>query len=272
MRSGGTVVSSPGGTLAPGRLNGRPVGESEVRVLAQESPFRPYWWGVGLAGAGVESRPDVGTYGRYSFQDLPPVPFAMIGDLAWLAAQPAHDQWCIGAESVAELPALVSACERLGLSLPPAFLTLMRTPNLQRRIRSCTACFVDVGAEPVRSPVGDGYLVRFLADQQGCLYWYLYLTADGRDHAVVSSADLYGSAADLYGSVDEDDPAGEDDDDAEPDEIVFCGESFEEFLCRYWLENEIWFVDNASAPMPDVGIEYIGRYRDLSTGGQAVSG
>lgn len=211
----------------------------------------------------MDGRPDVGTYGRYEFQALPPVPFAMSGDLAWLAAQPAHDEWSIGTEPVAELPALLSACERLGLSLPPAFLAFMREPALQRRIRSCTACFVDVGAEPVRSPVGDGYLVRFLADQQGCLFWYLYLAADGSDHAVVCSADFYGSA---------DTSEWDDDDDGGPDEIAFCGESFETFLCRYWLENEIWFADNDDAPMPDVGAEYLRRYRDFSAGGETVSG
>lgn len=232
-------------------------------MLAQDSPFRPYWWGVGLEGAGVDGRPDVSTYGRYEFQDLPPVPFAMSGDLSWLAAQPVQEEWSIGAEPVAVLPALLSACERLGVSLPPAFLMFMRTPVLQRRIRSCTACFVDVDAGPVRSPVGDGYLVRFLADQQGCLFWYMYLTADGRDHAVVCSANFYGFA---------DASQGGDDSDDEPDPIVFCGESFETFLCRYWLENEIWFADKEKTAMPDVGAEYIRQYQEFDTGGQAVSG
>jgi hypothetical protein len=36
--------------------------------------------------------------------------------------------------------------------------------------------------EPIRVSHGDGYLVGFLADSQGCLFWYLYLTADGADH------------------------------------------------------------------------------------------
>lgn len=260
---GAVILSYPGNTFHPSRMTVTGAGQEEIRVLPQDSPFRPYWWGIGLEGAGVDSRPDVGTYGRYEFQDLPPVPFAMTGDLAWLAVQPAHDEWSIGTEPATELPALLSACERLGVSLPPAFLALMRTPTLQRRIRSCTACFVDVAAEPVRSPVGDGYLVRFLADQQGCLYWYLYLTADGRDHAVVCSADFYGS---------EDTYEAEEGDGTEPDAIVFCGESFETFLCRYWLENEIWFADNDDAPMPDVAAEYIRRYREFNAGGQSVIG
>lgn len=230
-------------------------------MLAQDSPFRPYWWGVGLEDVGVDGRPDVGTYGRYEFGGLPPVPFTMSGDLAWLAGQPAHDEWSIGTEPVAELPALISTCERLGVALPPAFLIFVRTPEMQRRIRSCTACFVDVDAGPVSSPVGDGYLVRFLADQQGCLYWYLYLTADGRDHAVVCSPNFYGSTNASTG----------DDDNGRPHEIAFCGESFEAFLCRYWLENEIWFANDENTAMPDVGAEYIRQYQEFSAAGQAVS-
>jgi hypothetical protein len=217
-------------------------------VRAQDSPFRPYWWGVELEGAGVSSRPDVGTYGQYAYDVLPPVPFPMSGDLAWLAAQPTHDEWGIGESAVAELPQLVSACDRLGVGLPPAFLSFMRTPELQRRVRSSTACFIDVSPEPARAPRGDGYLIRFLADQQGCLFWYLFLTADGQDHAVVCSEDYYG-------------PPDDDEQEGDPDDIVFCGESFETFLCRYWLENEIWFADNDDTPMPAVATEYVDRYR-----------
>jgi hypothetical protein len=58
------------------------------------------------------------------------------------------------------------------------------------RVRSNTDCFLDVCSEPIRSQVGDGWLVRFLADSQGRIFWYLYLTPDGSDHAVVSSCAL----------------------------------------------------------------------------------
>ncbi|GAB3159723.1 hypothetical protein GCM10027290_65010 [Micromonospora sonneratiae] len=46
---------------------------------------------------------------------------------------------------------------------------------------------------------------------------------------------------------------------------MFCGESFKTFLCRYWLENEIWFADDDGAPTPDVAAEYIRQYRDFGT-------
>jgi hypothetical protein len=126
----------------------------------------------------------------------------------------------------------------------------MATPALQERIRSNTDCYLDLCSESVGSPLGDGHLVRFLADSQGCLFWYLYLTPDGSDHAVVSSPDFYGTEDEQWQEGPPD-----------PGEIVFCAESFEAFLCRFWLENEIWYADWKKTPMPDVGREYIERYR-----------
>jgi hypothetical protein len=49
----------------------------------------------------------------------------------------------------------------------------MAAPALQERIRSNTDCYLDLYYEPLRSPLGGGYLVRFLADSQGCIFWYL---------------------------------------------------------------------------------------------------
>ncbi|MEH1128994.1 hypothetical protein [Micromonospora sp. CPCC 206061] len=43
--------------------------------------------------------------------------------------------------------------------------------------------FLDLAQAPAPLPDGGGHLVRFLADQQGCLYWYLHVTEDGADHA-----------------------------------------------------------------------------------------
>ena len=83
-------------------------------MQAGQSPFRPYWWAFGLESAGVSARPDVGTYGRYEFEALPPIPRELTGDLAWLADQPTPEEWSIGTEPVGELPALEAACSRLG--------------------------------------------------------------------------------------------------------------------------------------------------------------
>ena len=62
---------------------------------------------------------------------------------------------------------------------------------------------------------------------------------------------------DLYGPHDK----GHDLDDRDPANLSFAAESFEAFLCRFWLENEIWFADYQGAPPPDVGQRYIDLYR-----------
>jgi hypothetical protein len=219
-----------------------------------ESPFPPHWWGTTLENAGLgDIRPDLGTYGQYAFNRLPPLPFEIRGDFAWLTTAPVHDQ-NIGAEKDAEnfqaLASLRAASKRLGLQLPEPFTTFMATPGLQARVRSNTDCSLDLCPEPIQAPLDDGYLVRFLADSQGCIFWYLYLSADGSDHAVVSSPDFYGTEAEQW----QDEPL-------DPDVIVFVAESFESFICRFWLENEIWYAAWQQTPMPEVGQEYIELYR-----------
>jgi hypothetical protein len=47
----------------------------------------------------------------------------------------------------------------------------------------------------------------------------------------------------------------------DPGEIVFSAESFEAFMCRFWLENEIWFAAHEETPMPAACQEYIEQYR-----------
>jgi hypothetical protein len=178
----------------------------------------------------------------------------MRGDFNWLAAGPERDEHSIGDQKAVEnaeaLAHLRGDSVRLGVKLPEAFATFMESPALHRRVRSNTDCFLDLCPELVRSPVGGGYLVRFLADSQGCIYWYLYLTPDGSDHAVVSAPGFYGTEAEKW----EDEPP-------DPAEIVYSAESFEVFICRFWLENEIWFAEWKRTPMPDVGRQYIERYR-----------
>ncbi len=230
-------------------------------MLPSKSPFPCHWWGIGLENVGLgDVRPRISTYGRYEFDRLPPVPFEMRGEFAWLASAPKHEGHSIAivkaAENTAALARLRKASARLGVKLPEEFTRFMESPGLQQRVRSSTDCFLDLCPEPVRSPIGSGHMVRFLADSQGCIFWYLYLTPDGSDHAVVSSPGFYGTEGER-GEDKLPDPAG----------IVYCAESFETFMCRFWLENEIWYAEWKKTPMPDAGREYIERY--LSGGSKA---
>lgn len=225
-----------------------------------ESPFPFHWWGIELEIVGLRAeRPNAGTYGCYDASRLPDLPFKLSGTFDWLASVPERDQNI--AEEKADknevaLAALYSSAQSLGVTLPGPFVLFVESPEFQRKIRSVTDCFLDLSPEVLPSPVNEGYLVRFLADSQGCLFWYIYLTPHGKDHAVVSSPYFYGSEAEQW-------------DEEPPDhtQISFSEESFEAFMCRFWIENEIWFAAYERSAMPDFGAKYIESYgrsnRDL---------
>lgn len=223
-------------------------------MQSKDSPFPCFWWGIGLESIGLENvRACDGTYGRYGFEQLPRLPFDMRGEFDWLDSEPVY-QGSISeerkTENIASFIELRKNIEHVRLKLPAAFIKFFETPALQQRIRSNTDCYLDLCSEPISSPISDGYLIRFLSDSQGCIFWYLYLTKDGLDHAVVSSERFFGTKAEMWR-----------DDEPPPEEIVFCAESLELFLCRFWLENKIWFSDHENEPMPDVGRKYIEAYR-----------
>ncbi len=227
-------------------------------MLPSESPFPCHWWGTSLDNVGLgDVRPYTGTYGQYEFERLPRLPFELCGDFAWLISSAAaqhsiHDEK--SSENAKAFSHLLASAIRRQIRLPDAFTKFIATPELQQRVRSTTDCYLDICSEPIPAPIGDGWLVRFLADSQGCIFWYLYLTPDGADHAVVASLGFYGTEGEQW----QDEPA-------DPSEIVYCAESFEAFMCRFWLENEIWFAGYERTAMPDAGRVYIDRYRSTKS-------
>ena len=207
--------------------------------------FRPAWWGPGLPGI----RPRLGTYGRYDYQDLPTPPgVAFDGTYGWLRREPEQS-------AILELDRrdvgkcfgdLSRFCANQSINLPQCFVNFFEELSLARRIRSCTACFLDLATDVIAAPKGDGSIVRFLSDQQGCLFWYLFLAARSDEHFVLASPDYFGSDA-----VEADFGPGN------PESLVFCAPNFESFLFRFWIENEYWFASHGfGAPSPQAA-EYL---------------
>jgi hypothetical protein len=217
-------------------------------MKADQTPFPSAWWGQGLD----DVRPDVGTYGRYGHDALPSLPFRLRGDFGWLRDRPplgGHVGEERSLKNEVSLPRLITDAAARGVELPSEFVAFFRSPELWQRLRSCTDCFLDLSPVCVASPLADGFLVRFLADSQGCVFWYLYQRPGSADHCVVASTDFYGAEAEAW-------------QDAPPDpaNLVFAEESFEAFLCRFWLENEIWFCGYEERPMFAEGQRYIDAY------------
>jgi hypothetical protein len=214
-----------------------------ITPMPSSSPFPPGWWSFDLGSA----RPCDGTYQLYPIQTLPPVDEELFeGDLDWLLQEAgaaglqetaefeeggpvAHIRALEEAEKKAEarVAQLASALGRHQITLPAAFVRFMSDPGMQRVVPSCTACEWDLSEAPVASRVVPGaFTIRFLRDQQDCLFWYLHI---GPDHSEI-----------LVSPIPFDDPRL----DVTRDQVLgatwVCAPHFEHFVYRFWIENELW--------------------------------
>jgi hypothetical protein len=203
------------------------------------------WWfpsTEGLQRDGV----DAGTYWAYPLEAQPTIGREADPELTWLDGQPAAAEW--GLDTTDAAPTRPVALDALRAVLtdtpaPTALVTMATRPHLQRRMRSFTGCYLDLADRAV--PVaGGGLLVHFLSDQQWIRHWLVLV--DGNASApVLSSAEPIGfdlpgddwreplpAVVPFDGSVD----------------LTVAADSLEEFLFRFWIENEIAFRhDNGEA-------------------------
>lgn len=183
--------------------------------------------------------------------DLKELPHTPDGSFTWLTKTPRHNEWTIGERSASklssQLKSAIASARHHGLTLPKVFVTFIGTPSLHAHLRSVTACYLDV-AESVL-PFANGFLIRFLADQQGCAFWYIYTNKDASDHCVVYSCEYFDA-----------DNMDHEIDDLKESDFQVCAVSFEAFLSRFWLENEILFAQLDSTPPPDVDPRFLALY------------
>ena len=205
---------------------------------AMKSPFPAGWWSFDLG----EYRPCDSTYELYPYEALPPLDEALFrGDFGWLTP--------VKARRTAAAPKILAAAAKLGLTLPPAFVRLVREPALQAAIPSCTACEWDPSVAPVPCRVVPGaHLIRFLRDQQDCLFWYLHLLPDGDAHVLCSPI-----------------PFDHPELSVTPEVVVantwYCAPHFEHFVYRFWIENELWDKLGGSTPvLSPAEAAYLGHY------------
>lgn len=183
--------------------------------------------------------------------DIKEIPHLIDGTFAWLSKTPTHNEWAIGDYRAGDLPAQLDAAmasaRKCGLKLPAEFVTFIRTREWHNHLRSVTACYLNL-AETVL-PFANGFLLRFLHDQQDCAFWYLYLNKDGSDHCVVMSYEYF-DADDMDYEIDE----------LKDTDFHVCETSFERFMSRFWLENEILFAKYDETDPPDVDPRFLEMY------------
>jgi hypothetical protein len=266
-------------------------------------PFGRGWWGTDLgAYRGCD-----GTYCFFPYESLPPLP-PRDETLSWLGPLPEHldremeVHRSYAPEKRGRIDTIAAQAQQLGLTLPPAFLRLMGSHKLQDRIPSCSACFFILSERIVPCPAAEqGYIVRFLNDQQDVLLWYLYLTREdqrppepaGR-RAVPPTCEAQsprvrskrrsseaGDACVIVSPYELDGPEDAEEGESLTDvarhnilrhniltNTVVCAPTFDEFIYRFWLENTLWFkLNEAGATLTPAEHAYAAHYAQAKSDG-----
>ena len=213
--------------------------------------FQRNWW----AALDHEFTPhgfcDDDTYDR-----LPrPPEHLFTGEFGWLTARAAGpDAYYMGPNPVpaATMQFFNRRLSRSGVTLPASFVTFMSSAELQQRVPSSTCNGWEL-SNPAPSPVEQyGFLLRFMHDQQGCWYYYLYLAEDG-SCPVLGSDELFTPEAD------------DEDCHFTPTKFMetahWVAPDFEQFVYRYWVENVIWhhtiYKQRPAGGLPPLAQEYL---------------
>lgn len=212
-------------------------------VVPPGEPFAAGWYGTGIGRV----RRDIGTYTYFTPAEVPSIAVPMNGTFDWLQRASAKRPMASTGGIAACLDRLLSS---EGTRLPDAFVAFFRSPALWQKIRSCTDCYFSLDTTAVEIPGGLGWLVCFMSDSQDCKHWHLYLAPCGTKHAVVATYHYSGSESVKAGG-------------GKPHrrDITTCAKSFEEFMYRFWLENELFYASFAKEDLPPGGAEYLAFYQ-----------
>jgi hypothetical protein len=107
------------------------------------------WLSIDLPG--YREAPVSSTYAGFSFEGLPELPGQIDRELAWLHAQPQVEEPLAGAHDYDGDPArpatkreLAQLMAGIDVRLPTAFETFVCSPEPRSRVRSATACYLDL--------------------------------------------------------------------------------------------------------------------------------
>ncbi|MBV9868471.1 MAG: hypothetical protein JO316_24210 [Abitibacteriaceae bacterium] len=119
---------------------------SPQKATALRSVLNKGWWFSELPGYRLHPRSS--TYSLFSYEDLPPIPDDLDAGFQWLHAQPVRKRSLIEGMYadgiVPDLGKLERIIEETPVAVPDVFIYFIRSPELHRRIRSCTDCYLDV--------------------------------------------------------------------------------------------------------------------------------
>ena len=223
---------------------------------SQEGPFALGWH---TAGSHPEFWGEDGLHATYTlipYGDLPDLDRSRLdGSFAWLPALP-EDDTALGFEDTSVSPAdkvarLAQEAADRGVSFPASFVSFLTSPEIHARLPTCTACYLDLADKIIGAPGdADGFLLRFMNDQQCCLLWYLYLRPGGEHGVVVATPEW-----------DEETKGETLEDMVRLTEPLLCAPTFEDFVFRFWLENIIWFSLHSARRLTEEQTKYLNSVR-----------
>jgi hypothetical protein len=216
------------------------------------------WTSVGLPGFEV-----VTTYQGYRLEEMPAIPIELDTELEWLRRN-GTSRPGLGLDQLDEYarpqPAAtaIDLAHAAGVRLPASFCRFMTSSDLQSRVRSCTDCYLDPGQRVVETTGSHpGHLMHFLSDSQSCAHWYLHILASG-DSAVLESDDLYCYSIENSDWIEN--PACRlERIDVTSLNFNFCAPSVDDFLFRFWIENEIWWAPDEGRTLSALELAYLGK-------------
>lgn len=224
-------------------------------LRANPTPFPSLWINFDLG----KLRPGENTYDRWPYESLPPV--ANVGPMdGFFAPDPSNPSDPKKDRSMYKR--VEKDVAKLGVSLPPAFVKLMKDGVPQFALRSPTDCFFSLPDDYTRvrrAKSGEAVHVHFFCDSQSCVLWDLYIHSTGA-HCVIAR-DL-----EYFGPLDPEDDLSQSDSGA-----WFVAPSLEAFIRRIWIENNVWYQENPDISDDDNGDvptvsskvidDYIAHYR-----------
>jgi hypothetical protein len=191
-----------------------------------EFPFEKVWYGVELE----ELREFDATYAGVIFDVIPTVkPEFLDGKFQYLSNK--SNLFEQDAQWKKKIDLLQSQLPK-NIQLPESLVKFMAAPNAHHTINSCTACYFDLPEKVKKfNWLGENaYLFHFYRDQQDCLFWYYYVRENGENCIVVSPIPFY-----------EEGIENQLDDDVVSNDFFYTAATFEEFIFRTFVENELWF-------------------------------
>ncbi len=218
-----------------------------------------------------------GTYHTVPFEYLPKLGSAT-DDFAWLDDVNEELRAIIATTStlgsdcneIANLETVIARIKKSGLKLPDPFLRFMKDSSLQRKVPSCTACYLSLSENAIPVPGSENhFLLRFLNDSQSCVLWYLLMGQDGTARVVQShyffDREIFDGMEYAVESETEDLLVKYED---SFKEAFICADTFTEFLYRFWIENTVWYSAHKHLKLTPLQEEYLSQitknieYRD----------